>query len=124
MSTPLCGIPARWLWHHRTLERLRDELSAAQRERLAEASAPMERGGGDRVDAADEVRELETLRAELAMEGAELVEIEAALERLRTGTYGVCELTDEPIEPARLRALPWTRLCATAARRAAAPPKP
>ena len=39
-----------------------------------------------------------------------LLEIESALARIERGVYGVCEETDEQIEPERLRALPWTRL--------------
>ena len=39
-----------------------------------------------------------------------LVEIDAALGRIESGHYGVCEETDEPIEMARLQAIPWTRL--------------
>lgn len=36
-------------------------------------------------------------------------EIEEALKRIEKGTYGVCELTGDPIPPARLKAIPWTR---------------
>ncbi len=39
-----------------------------------------------------------------------LLEIESALGRIQNGTYGICEETDELIEPERLRAIPWTRL--------------
>lgn len=39
-----------------------------------------------------------------------LVEIEMALKRIDNGNYGVCEETEELIEPERLRAIPWTRL--------------
>ena len=39
-----------------------------------------------------------------------LVEIEAALARIEKGSYGVCEETEEVIEPERLLAIPWTRL--------------
>jgi RNA polymerase-binding transcription factor DksA len=127
MSSPLSGIPARWLWHYHTLQRLRAELSEARREHRTDASAPLERGGTDCVDTADGACELDTLRAEIALEGAELTEIDAALERLRLGTYGLCEATGGPIEPARLRAVPWTRFSATAANRGAAssdPPPP
>jgi RNA polymerase-binding transcription factor DksA len=38
-----------------------------------------------------------------------LYEIEAALKRIEDGTYGVCELTGEPIPWERLEAIPWTR---------------
>ncbi len=40
----------------------------------------------------------------------QLVEIEMALARIETGSYGVCEETEEPIELERLLAIPWTRL--------------
>lgn len=38
-----------------------------------------------------------------------LIEIEAALEKMHTGEYGVCEGTDEPIGYKRLELRPWTR---------------
>ena len=39
--------------------------------------------------------------------------IEEALVRLQKGTYGICRDCDEAIAPARLRAIPWTRVCIT-----------
>ncbi len=39
----------------------------------------------------------------------ELAEIEAALQRLDEGTYGVDEVTGEPIDPERLEAIPTAR---------------
>jgi RNA polymerase-binding transcription factor DksA len=39
----------------------------------------------------------------------ELAEIEAALQRVDEGTYGVDEVTGEPIDPERLDALPAAR---------------
>ncbi|HVU99870.1 MAG TPA: TraR/DksA C4-type zinc finger protein, partial [Verrucomicrobiae bacterium] len=41
-------------------------------------------------------------------------EIEQALERIRAGTYGICEATRKPIEKSRLQAIPWTRFSAAA----------
>jgi RNA polymerase-binding transcription factor DksA len=40
---------------------------------------------------------------------AELAELEAALARVDDGTYGLDEVTGEPIDPARLDALPTAR---------------
>jgi len=40
----------------------------------------------------------------------QLMEIEIALSRIESGNYGICEETEEPIEPERLLAIPWTRL--------------
>ncbi|HKX05351.1 MAG TPA: TraR/DksA C4-type zinc finger protein, partial [Methylomirabilota bacterium] len=34
-----------------------------------------------------------------------------ALDRVRSGEYGVCEVCDEPIAPARLRAIPEVTTC-------------
>ncbi len=39
-----------------------------------------------------------------------IFEIEAALSRIQSGTFGICEETGLPIESKRLLALPWTRL--------------
>lgn len=40
----------------------------------------------------------------------QLMEIENALARIENGSFGICEETEEFIEPDRLRAIPWTRL--------------
>lgn len=39
--------------------------------------------------------------------------VEAALERLEAGEYGICEFCGEPISPKRLKAIPWATRCAT-----------
>jgi DnaK suppressor protein len=39
--------------------------------------------------------------------------IEEALARIEKGAYGVCRDCGEPISPARLSAIPWTRVCIT-----------
>lgn len=109
------AIPSKWAWHHRTLLRLRGELLQARQEHDHAARVPHERGGADMIDVAEDEMELNTLRAELAQEESELVEIEAALKRLQDGTYGTCEATGVPIAVERLRALPWTRLSKDAA---------
>jgi len=43
-----------------------------------------------------------------------LSEIEAAIQRIRAGTYGVCEITQKPIAKERLLAVPFTRYSAEA----------
>ena len=40
-----------------------------------------------------------------------LDEVEAAIERLEAGTYGLCEVCGKPIGAARLEAMPAARLC-------------
>lgn len=41
---------------------------------------------------------------------SQLMEIEFALARIQRGEFGFCEETQEPIEPERLLAIPYTRL--------------
>jgi DnaK suppressor protein len=43
-----------------------------------------------------------------------LQEVKAALARVEAGTYGVCELTGEPIGFERLQVRPWTRYAVAA----------
>ena len=42
---------------------------------------------------------------------AELAAVEAALERVEAGTYGICVNCGRPIAPARLQARPAAELC-------------
>jgi DnaK suppressor protein len=41
-----------------------------------------------------------------------LREVDAALDRVKSGSYGTCEACRQPIAPARLDAIPWARYCA------------
>ena len=44
-----------------------------------------------------------------------LGEVEAALERLEEGEFGICQGCGEPIPQRRLEALPWARFCVACA---------
>ncbi len=44
-------------------------------------------------------------------EGEELREIEASLTRIREKTFGKCEVCEKEIPKARLRAIPYAKLC-------------
>jgi len=41
----------------------------------------------------------------------QLAEVEHALDKFDQGTYGLCDSCGQPIEPARLEALPHANLC-------------
>ena len=47
-------------------------------------------------------------------EGKYLAQIETALKRIEEGTYGMCTVTGQAIEYARLEAIPTTTKCASA----------
>ena len=61
------------------------------------------------ADQGSEVFEREKDLAILEGLEVDLAEIEAALQRLDDGTYGVDEVTGEPIDPERLEAFPTAR---------------
>jgi len=44
-------------------------------------------------------------------EREELFQIDAALQRINRGEYGVCQICQKEIGKKRLNALPWTPLC-------------
>jgi RNA polymerase-binding transcription factor DksA len=101
-------IDPRWNWHRKTLLELRENLIRKRDEHRLEASAPIEPDDVDPADRSNDETEREGLRAEINAEDAELAEVEAALQRLRDGTYGICVRTGKRIAAARLRAMPWT----------------
>jgi RNA polymerase-binding transcription factor DksA len=61
------------------------------------------------ADQASETFEREKDLAILEGLEQELAEIEAALQRIDDGTYGIDEVTGQPIDPERLRAAPSAR---------------
>ena len=64
---------------------------------------------GDLQDKASEEARRSTALRRRQHHDARLRQVEAALQRMDEGTYGLCEETDEPIPFARLRAEPTTR---------------
>jgi DnaK suppressor protein len=78
----------------------------------AEARVPRAGGfEGDLIDQANADAEAE-LQIRLHEADSHLLRaIDEALARIRRGTYGVCEVCQQPIPKARLEAVPWARHC-------------
>lgn len=87
----------------------KDELDSRLNGRLGDVS--VEREPDDEAALATRSYAKDLAVATLERERLTITEIEAALQRLRTGRYGVCELCGNGIPEARLRALPWARFC-------------
>jgi DnaK suppressor protein len=66
--------------------------------------------GGDEADQTVRVLAEAEMLTQHERLRSQLLEIESALSRIQNGSYGICEETEEYIEPERLRAIPWTRL--------------
>src|SRR5437868_14765694 len=68
---------------------------------------------GDMADQASGNNEVH-IQLKLKQTDAKILQaIEEALSRIDKGTYGICRDCGEPIAPARLNAIPWTRVCIT-----------
>ncbi len=70
-----------------------------------------EQTGGDVVDAALDAAQDEISSQLAEVESRELANIERALVRIKSGTYGECEVCGERIPLARLNALPYATSC-------------
>ena len=66
---------------------------------------------GKREEEATETSELEKRLALEKRIRDQLAAVEHALEKFEQGTYGLCDKCGEPIDPARLEALPQASLC-------------
>lgn len=94
-----------------SLESQRDQLAARvgelQADDLAETQDENFADGGQVAAEQDEIMSLATdLRAQLN-------DVQHALGKLDAGTYGRCEICDEPIADERLEAMPAARYCIT-----------
>ena len=61
------------------------------------------------ADAGSEETDKSMAFASTAATKETLHEVLDALQRIECGTYGICEITGEPIEAERLNAIPWAR---------------
>jgi len=66
---------------------------------------------GKREEEAAEAQELENRLALEKRVREQLAAVEHALHKFEEGTYGLCESCGQPIDPARLEALPQARRC-------------
>ncbi|MDX6677801.1 MAG: DnaK suppressor protein [Solirubrobacteraceae bacterium] len=115
------------------LDAIRRQLDARRqvtRERVATLAKRPERGAaqgfGKRIGdgTTEAVGRLTEIGVGRSLEGT-LARTERALEKLDSGTYGVCDSCSAAIDPARLRAMPDSVLClaCAAAERRRQPPR-
>ena len=89
----------------------RDALRKALAGDLSLLKQLREQTGSDVVDAALDAAQDEVCSQLAEVESRELANIERALARIRTGSYGECELCGNKIPLARLNALPYATSC-------------
>ena len=86
-------------------------LAASTGTRPIPASLDVNSRQGDLADQASGNNEVH-IQLKLKQTDAKILQaIEEALQRMEKGTYGICRDCGDPIAPARLQAIPWTRVC-------------
>jgi DnaK suppressor protein len=85
------------------------EMRAGRQRANTESFTQIAGEAGDAGDASVADATRDGANAERERESDELREVQAALERLDSGTYGLCMKCGEPIDPQRLKALPTAR---------------
>jgi len=96
------GIPSKWKRHYRNLLALREDLLADRVNQTNTLRDAHKVPAGDELDHRIMLTILSNVKDPLS-------EIEAAIQRIKDGTYGICEESGKPIPEARLRVVPWTR---------------
>ena len=91
------------------LEKKRDELLAAAPVRTP-ATEPGSKSG-DWIDQSSQENDVHVRLALKQTDSKLLRAIDEAIHRIEQGTYGICMDCENEIAPARLEAVPWTRVC-------------
>jgi len=102
-------IKPQWSKYYKRLLDLREQLQR-QMAGLAKQSAEEVQGYSlHMADSGTDNFDRDFALSLLSSDQDAVYEIEAALNRIEKGTYGVCEITTKPIPKVRLDAIPWTR---------------
>lgn len=108
------AIDPKWQNHYERLVELRELLSSRRADLTKDALGEQPSFSSHMADAGTDTYDRDFALGMLSSEQDAIYEIEQALDRIQNGTYGICELTKKPIEPARLVAVPWARFSAAA----------
>ena len=95
----------------RALLNKRQELVSHQNTQLSALYSPDKHHLADLEEMSSDTSDTDSLCALVDIGSSTLAEIDAAIERIDQGTYGVCELCEEAIDPDRLEVLPFASLC-------------
>jgi len=107
-------MPNKWRKYYERLVQLRDEMVRRQSALASDALQEQPTFSTHMADAGTDTYDRDFALGILSNEQDAVYQIDQAIDRIQSGTYGTCELTGKPIEPARLEAIPWTRFSAAA----------
>jgi RNA polymerase-binding transcription factor DksA len=115
-------IPEKFRRYYKLLIELRNHLTGqidTHAEATLKRSAKEDAGdlssyGQHMADAGTDTFDRDFALSLVSSEQEALSEVEAAIKRVKVGTYGLCEITQKPIAKERLLAVPFTRYSAEA----------
>ena len=93
------------------LQGIREGIQREQDEAISDAGGELSSFDQHPGDSGTETFEMEKNVSLLEQVDDELLEVEAAVQRLERGTYGSCQVCGRPIGDERLEAMPATRFC-------------
>ena len=93
------------------LQGIREGIQREQDDAISEAGNELSSFDQHPGDSGTETFEMEKNVSLLEQVDDELLEVEAAVQRLERGTYGTCQVCGRPIGDERLEAMPATRFC-------------
>ena len=110
-------VPRKWKKYYNKLVELRAHHSAGVESRSSEVmkhsdkedSGDLSSNGQHLADAGSASFERDLAYNMITNQTEILAEIDAAIKRIKDGTYGICEVTGKPIPEARLSAIPFAR---------------
>ena len=116
------NIPEKFIRYYRLLIELRNHLTGqidTHSEETLKRSSKDDAGdlssyGQHMADAGTDTFDRDFALSLVSSEQEALSEVEAAVKRIKDGTYGLCEITQKPIAKERLLAVPFTRYSAEA----------
>ena len=93
------------------LQGIREGIQRERDDAIADAGGELSSVDQHPGDSGTETFEMEKNVSLLEQVDDELLEVEAAVQRLEGGTYGTCQVCVRPIGDERLEAMPATRFC-------------
>ena len=111
------NVPDKWKKFYQLLvdfrSKIQKELAQRTKDTLKcsakEDSGDLSSYGQHMGDAGTEMSDRDLALSLVSSEQITLKEVNAAIERIHSGTYGICEVTEQPIDHERLYAIPYTR---------------
>ncbi|EEF62015.1 TraR/DksA family transcriptional regulator [Pedosphaera parvula] len=109
-------INPKWKRHYAHLTELREHFLNKKDNLSKDANEETPSYSEHMADAGTDTYDRDFALSMLSADQSAVYEIEQAIQRIESNTYGICEMTGKPIQSERLNAIPWTRFSVEAER--------